>query len=192
MNKEQLMNALITFVVVVGALLITNKILGQEPMAYNDPDNPVNRTEFVDMSWDLSTAYFGMGYSNIVGVGGVSIEGGMANEDGRGWYLGLEGGSSSGGANEAVGMYGGISASFSKGYILKQGISFGGGSTGNTVTDLSAYGLGNLIGTDGADFGYIGYDMGFQFPLADWLAVSTTASITTAGPIFRASLVIRQ
>jgi len=174
MNKKEISTAILTLIALLCLTVVVNKVCAQD---YS-----------VKLENDKSIAYFGMGYSNMFGMGGVAIDMGAVKHTGAGWYFGAETANSGGGANDAFGLYGGITASFSKKYLLRQGITFGGTSSGNTVTNLSAYGVGNLVGTDGDDSGYIGYDTGFQFPLTKFLSMSVAASITTGGTIFRSSL----
>ena len=83
----------------------------------------------------------------------------------KGGYVGADIANASGGADDLITVYFGKAYRIGTQASFRIGTTLGATSTGNTVTDLSAYGMGRLVGTDGAD-GFIGsLDTGFTFPL---------------------------
>tara|TARA_R100000544_G_C2219791_1_gene56762 strand:- start:108 stop:668 length:561 start_codon:yes stop_codon:yes gene_type:complete len=108
----------------------------------------------------------GIGATHMSDMIGCNVEINWLNEgSNKGGYLGADIANASGGADDLITVYFGKAYRIGTQASFRIGTTLGATSTGNTVTDLSAYGMGRLVGTDGAD-GFIGsLDTGFTFPL---------------------------
>ena len=128
----------------------------------------------------------GMGVSVHNGIVGANFEASWLRSGERsGGYIGMDFGSQNRGADDFYTLYFGRAQRIWENGQLRGGISLGAASYGNTVTDLTSWGLGYIVGTDGADYFIGGVDVGVLFKTGHNGSVSTLYSTTTNGPIYR-------
>lgn len=128
----------------------------------------------------------GMGCSVLGDITGVNLEGsGIAEGKRHGMYLGMESGNRANGVDDFITIYGGKAFRLGNRGQFRLGAALGAAQYGNTVTNLQAYGMGRLVGNDGADYFIAGVEGGFLFPITEHGALSTMYSHTLEGPIYR-------
>lgn len=131
----------------------------------------------------------GMGVSVLDDMAGVNFEfSGIQKGEGKGGYFGLEYGHRGRGTDDFFSFYGGKAFRIAQKGQIRLGATLGGASYGNTVTDLTRWGMGYVVGTDGQDYLIAGADLGTLFPIRENGAVSAMCSYTTMGPIYRLTL----
>lgn len=129
---------------------------------------------------------FGMGATYCNDMVGFNMEASWIKpKANHGAYVGLETGNRGGGADDFFTMYFGRTQRLFMNGQVRAGITAGSMSIGNTVTDLTSWGMGRVVGTDGRDYFILGGDIGVLFKTGEHSAISAMASGSTVGPMYR-------
>lgn len=138
----------------------------------------------------VGSLFMGAGY--VADIVTFNMEASWLTKDtNKGGYFGLEFGGNNRGANDVGTIYGGKAFRLGQEGSFRLGATLGSASSGNTVTDLTRWGMGYVAGTDGADSFVGSIDAGFVIPVKEYGACTMTYGQSTVGPIVRLAYGVR-
>lgn len=138
------------------------------------------------------TINIGMGASVFENMAGVNFEfSGIPADSNKGIYGGFDYGYKNRGTDDFYTFFGGRAYRLGEDAQIRLGACLGANSAGNTVVDLSSWGMGQVVLYDGESSFIAGVDMGLLIPFKKTGAISAMYSQSTLGPIYRLSFNIR-